>query len=148
MKSIAITLSVLVGLLTMNSSFAGANSLVGVWALEKSENPMPDGRVVSYCTGVHGYIIYTQEGFVSVALNCAPQGNGSEPADVSGRKFFYTGRYAFDGKTVTHTLLNASQPELIGMSFDRTVTNDGERLVLSGVNQGQTFSAHWKKVAR
>src|SRR5689334_1488528 len=86
-------------LLMTSTAFAASSPLVGTWALEKSENPMPDGSVVSYCTGVHGFIIYTEEGYVSVALNCAPQGNGSEPADISGRKFFYTGTYQYDGNT-------------------------------------------------
>ena len=127
-------------------TIASPNSLVGTWILEKSENPMPDGSVASYCTGVHGMIIYTAEGYVSVALNCAAQGDGVEPADISGRKFFYSGTFAFDGQSVTHTMLNASQPELIGSSFARKVTIDGDHLILSGNNQGQQFSAYWKRV--
>ncbi len=129
-------------------TFAATNGLVGTWILEKSDNPLPDGSVVPYCTGVHGMIIYTTEGYVSVALNCAAQGNGDEPADISGRKFFYAGTYKFDGKNVSHKMLNASQPELIGTSFTRRVSIDarGTRLILSGTNQGQEFSAHWKKV--
>ena len=102
--------------------------------------------MVPYCTGVHGFIIYTKEGYVSVALNCAPVGNGPEPADVSGRKFFYTGTYQYDGTKVTHQLLNASQPEMIGETATRQVTINGSELILTGTNQGQQFSAYWKKV--
>jgi hypothetical protein len=138
----------LLGLLAATPGLAASSPLVGTWILEKSENPMPDGSVVPYCTGVHGFVIYTEEGYVSVALNCAPEGQGPEPADISGRKFFYTGTYQFDGKTATHTLLNASQPELIGENITRTVTIQGSELILSGVNQGQTFSAYWKRVSR
>ena len=127
--------------------YAASSPLVGTWILEKSENPMPDGSLVSYCTGVHGLIIYTEDGYVSVALNCDPVGHGKEPADVSGRKFFYAGTYQFDGKKATHLMLNASQPELIGESFSRDVSINGSELVLTGVNQGQAFSAYWKKVS-
>lgn len=127
---------------------AAANPLVGTWILEKSENPMPDGTVVSYCTGVHGMIMYTTEGYVSVALNCAAEGNGNEPADISGRKFFYAGTYNYDGHRASHKMLNASQPELIGSSFSRKVTIKGDLLILSGVNQGQEFSAYWRRVRK
>ena len=130
-----------------NTGFCQTSPLVGTWILEHSDNPMPDGTVVPYCTGVHGLIIYTAEGYVAVALNCAPQGQGNEPADISGRKFFYAGKYSFDGVHVTHALLNASQPELIGTSFARKVSIEGNRLILSGNNQGQEFAAHWIKVA-
>ena len=129
-------------------SMGASNPLVGTWILEKSENPMPDGSVVSYCTGVHGMIIYTPEGYVSVALNCAEEGTGSEPADVSGSKFFYAGTYDFDGKSVTHKMLNSSQPELIGSGFARKVTIKGDHLILAGVNQGQEFAAYWVRVKK
>ena len=138
----------LLGLLLATPGFAATSPLVGTWVLEHSEDTLPDGSLVPYCTGVHGFVIYTEEGYVSVALNCAPQGQGTEPADISGRKFFYTGTYQFDGKTATHMLLNASQPELIGESVTRTVTIRGTELILAGVNQGQTFSAYWRRVSR
>jgi hypothetical protein len=123
-------------------------SMVGTWILERSDNPMPDGSVVPYCTGVHGMIIYTAEGFVSVALNCAATGNGNEPADISGRKFFYAGRYTVNGSRVTHHLANASQTELMGTSFTRDITINDNRLILSGQNQGQAFAAHWVRVEK
>jgi hypothetical protein len=132
-------------LLAANNGFAATSPLVGTWLLEKSENPMPDGSVVSYCTGVHGLIIYTEDGYVSVALNCAAKGNGKEPADVSGRKFFYAGTYQYDGTRVTHKILNSSQPELIGENISRDVSLKGTQLILTGLNQGQSFSAYWRK---
>jgi hypothetical protein len=138
----------LLALFASSPAIAATSPLVGTWVLEKSENPMPNGSVVSYCTGVHGFIIYTEEGIVSVALNCAPEGQGPEPADISGRKFFYTGTYQFDGRRAIHTLLNASQPELIGTSFTRAVTIRDSELILSGVNQGQVFSAVWRRLPR
>jgi hypothetical protein len=124
---------------------ADPTALVGTWILERSDNPLPDGSVVPYCTGVHGAIIYTREGYVSVALNCGPSQGHPEPADVSGRKFFYMGKYTFDGANVTHTLLNASQPELIGTAVTRSVRIDGSELILTGENQGQLFSATWRR---
>lgn len=139
---------VVLGLLATTPAFAASSPLVGTWILEKSENPMPDGSIVSYCTGVHGMIIYTEAGYVSVALNCAAVGNGPEPADISGRKFFYAGTYQFDGKVATHQMMNASQPELIGESFSREVTIQGAELILTGVNQGQKFSAYWRRVTQ
>ena len=138
----------LLGLLIATPGFAANSPLVGTWILEKSENPMPDGSLVSYCTGVHGLIIYTAEGYVSVALNCDPVGHGQEPADISGRKFFYAGLYHFDGVRAVHKMLNASQPELIGEVFTRDVTIRGSELILTGVNQGQKFSAFWRRASR
>ncbi len=146
MKIFKLMLPLLLSLFAIQG-FAKTSPLVGTWILEKSENPMPDGTIVSYCTGVQGMIIYTQEGYVSVALNCDPVGHGKEPADISGRKFFYAGTYEFDGKNVVHTMLNTSQPELIGNGFSREVTIKDTLLVLTGVNQGQTFSAYWRRVS-
>ncbi len=80
-----------------------------------------------------------------MALNCDPVGHGREPADLSGRKFFYSGTYKYDGKRATHKMLNASQPEMIGETFTRDVTIRGSELILTGVNQGQSFSAYWKR---
>lgn len=145
MKTIKVLL-VVTAMVGSLQGFGAGRSVVGTWILEKSDNPLPDGTVVPYCTGVHGMIIYTAEGYVSVSLNCGPKGEAAEPADISGRKFFYAGTYQFDGAQVTHNLLNASQENLIGSSFTRDVTIDGASLVLSGENQGQVFSAHWKKV--
>lgn len=146
MKKPVLSAAAILALMFQVPAFAGAPELVGTWILEKSENPMPDGSVVSYCTGVHGSITYTDEGRVSVSLNCAPEGKGSEPADISGRRFFYSGPYKYDGKFVTHTMQNASQAELIGQSFSREVTIDGDLLVLTGDNQGQKFSAYWRRL--
>jgi hypothetical protein len=146
MKIVNVLASIAV-VLFQTSSFAAASPLVGTWILEKSENPMPNGKLVSYCTGVHGIIIYTSDGYVSVSLNCDPVGRGKEPADVSGRKFFYAGTYQFDGTRATHLMLNASQPELIGETFSRFVTIRGSQLILTGMNQGQAFSAYWRRVS-
>lgn len=146
------SLLIMAGLTLLSTqSYSKPNaSIVGTWILEKSNNPLPDGSVVPYCTGVHGMIIYTAEGFVSVALNCGekPEGIETEPADISGRKFFYAGTYTFDGTRVTHTMLNASQPELIGKSFSRDVKLNKSKLILTGENQGQHFSAHWVRVRK
>lgn len=146
MSSLAVLFAVASAVMGSSRSMAAPASLVGTWILERSENPMPDGTVVPYCSGVHGLIIYTVEGYVSVALNCDPIGDGPEPADVSGRKFLYAGTYSFDGNQVTHHLSNASQPELIGTSFTRSVSIEGDQLILSGENQGQKFSAYWTRV--
>jgi hypothetical protein len=146
-KILSIIMASLASLQVSASDLADLNKqLAGVWILEKSENPMPNGAMVSYCTGVHGMIIYTSEGYVSVALNCAEKGNGEEPADVSGRKFFYAGKFAFDGSKVTYNIQNASDFDLIGTSIKRTVSISGNELILSGENHGQSFSAYWKKV--
>jgi hypothetical protein len=143
MKSLLIAASFAI---VATPAVASTSPLIGTWILEKSENPMPDGTLVPYCTGVHGLIIYTEEGYVSVALNCDAVGHGTEPADISGRKFFYAGTFTFDGHLAKHKMINASQPELIGSEFTRQVTIVGNELILTGVNQGQQFSAYWKKV--
>src|SRR4051812_10146091 len=146
MKNKTCCLFALALLFNVSQALAAPSPLVGTWVLEKSEDPMPDGSTVPYCTGEHGYIIYTAEGYVSVALNCDPTGHGHEPADISGRRFFYAGTYEFDGTRAKHKMLNASQPELIGEVFTRDVTIQGSLLILTGVNQGQHFPASWRRV--
>jgi hypothetical protein len=139
-------------LITQPQAFADVtpqgSQIVGTWILEKSNNPLPSGEVVPYCTGLHGMIIYSEDGFVSVSINCAPTGVGKEPADISDRRFFYAGTYDYDGQNVVHNLHNASQTNLIGTSFKREVKLEDDLLILSGHNQGQEFSAHWRRVAK
>jgi hypothetical protein len=121
--------------------------LIGVWILEESENYMPNGEVVPYCTGSHGMIIYTKEGIVSVALNCGEVEEGTiEPANSTGRKLSYAGRFSFDGSDVTHHIMNASEPSMIGSEFTRRVELNGQRLSLSGEIRGQRFTARWIKL--
>lgn len=132
--------------LTNATGFANNQPLVGTWILERSDNPQPDGSVVPYCAGVHGMAIYTPEGYVTVSINCGPRQQVNEPADISGRMFFYAGVYRYNGRQVEHLLMNASEPKLIGEKVIRTVTIRGNQLILSGVNQGQVFSAFWRKV--
>src|SRR6185437_7029769 len=141
--TILAVLSFAVATFGRTTKYSGSD-LVGVWRLIQSEDPMPNGTIVPYCNGVHGYIIYTPDGHVSVALNCGPRANKVEPADVSGRMYFYTGTYRVSGNTVTHYIENASDTQLIGDSVTRNIELHGDTLELSGLSQGQKFSATWQ----
>ena len=83
---------------------------------------------------------------MSVSLNCGPKELEKEPADISGRKFFYAGTYDIKDGKITHYLMNASDVHLIGKGFSRELNLKGDELILTGENQGQKFSAYWKKV--
>jgi hypothetical protein len=145
-------LSLLASLTLANTAFASplqtitATDLVGTWILVDSLNPNSTGPDEPYCNGVHGKIIYTADGYVSVSLNCGPRLKASEPADISGRKFFYSGKFSLEGSQVTHHLDNASDVNLIGTDTVREASLDGPLLTLKGVNQGRTFTAVWRKV--
>jgi hypothetical protein len=122
------------------------SDLVGVWMLMHSEDEMADGSKVPYCNGANGYIIYTPERFVSVALNCGPRSQPTEPADVTGRKFFYLGSYSIQGTQISHVLENASEESSIGSTALRDAHFENGNLVLTGVSHGQKFQATWEKM--
>ena len=120
-----------------------SNPLVGTWRLVSWENRSAvDGRV-SYPLGrdVVGYIMYGDDGYVSVATMRSDRakfatedllgGEAQERAQAAGTYVSYCGRHEFRGDTVIHRVELSLFPNWVGVAHERLVEAKGNRLTLS-----------------
>lgn len=116
-----------------------SNPLVGSWRLVSWENRSADGTV-TYPLGRHavGLIIYTADGYMSVAIMCADRGpfaagdllrgTSEEKARAAETYVSYCGRYEFRGDSVIHHVELSLFPNWSGVDQERLVEVTGDRL--------------------
>ena len=119
-----------------------SNPLIGTWRLVSWENRSLDGRI-SYPLGKDavGYIMYNQDGYMSVAIMRPERvkfaagdllsGSPEERARAAGTYVSYCGRYEFRGETVVHHVELSLFPNWVGVEQERLVELRGNRLTLS-----------------
>ena len=120
-----------------------SNPLVGTWRLISWEIRSVDGQKISYPLGKDavGYIIYTQDGYMSVAISRPNRqeftagdllgGSAEEKAQAASTYVSYCGRYEFHGATVSHYVEVSLFPNWVGVEQERLVEFKGNRLSLS-----------------
>ena len=138
-----------------------SNPLIGTWRLISWENRGADGQI-SYPLGkdAMGYIMYTQDGYMFVAIMGSDRGrfdtgdllSGSteEKAQAAGTYVSYCGRYEFRGDTIVHHVELSLFPNWVGVDQERLVEVKGNRLTLSTrpmLLGGMQRTAHlvWKR---
>ena len=137
------------------------NPFVGTWALVSFEVRSANG-VVTYPFGhdVRGYIIYSQDGYMSVAFMSAGRANcKSEDVRASSVEekvsaidtyFSYCGKYELRGDKVVHHIEVSVFPNWTGRDQERIYRFEGDRLILSTpplLIEGVEQTAHlsWKR---
>jgi hypothetical protein len=121
--------------------------LVGVWTLERFVVHRADGEDFVWPGRQSGTLIYTDDGYVSVAQNRDPLPDPT-PEGRARESNFYTGTYVLDLEhgRVVHTPLQSSAPGIIGVPAERAVTMDAEgRLWLSGVGLKERVTLVWRR---
>jgi hypothetical protein len=138
-----------------------SNPLVGTWRLISWENRTVDGEI-SHPLGENasGYIAYTDDGYVFVAIMSPARvpfvagdllsGSRAEKASAAETYVSYCGRYDFRGDTVTHHVELSLFPNWVGVAQERLVKTSGDRLVLSTrplLLEGRQQTAHllWER---
>ena len=119
------------------------NPLIGTWRLISWQNrSLLDGEV-SYPLGKDavGYIMYGQDGYMSVAIMRPDRpkfaagdllsGGAEERARAAGTYVSYCGRYEFRADTVVHRVELSLFPNWVGVEQERLVEVKGDRLTLS-----------------
>ncbi len=123
--------------------------LIGVWTLEDFIIHRENGELFTWPGKQNGTLIYTDNGYISVAQNREPLPNPSE-ADKKRVSNFYTAQYKLDleNNRVYHTALQSSVPSIIGSTMERYVEllPDG-RLKLSGLGLKERVTLIWSKVS-
>jgi hypothetical protein len=120
-----------------------SNPLIGTWRLISWQNrSLLDGEV-SYPLGKDavGYIMYGQDGYMSVAILSPDRpkfvagdllsGGAEERARAVGTYVSYCGQYEFLGDTVVHRVELSLFPNWVGVEQERLVEVEGDRLTLS-----------------
>ncbi len=122
--------------------------LVGVWSLDEFIVHRESGELFKWPGEQNGTLIYTANGFVSVAQNREPLPNPTEE-DKKRESNFYTANYELDldNNRVFHTGLQSSVASVIGERMAREVKllPDG-RLWLSGKGLKERVTLVWSKI--
>lgn len=122
--------------------------LVGVWKLEEFIVHRESGEDFIWPGEQSGTLIYTENGYVSVAQNRQPLPNPTAE-DRARTSNFYTGTYEaqLERGLVVHTPLQSSVASIIGVAAPRQVKlgSDG-RLWLSGVGLKESVTLVWRRV--
>ncbi len=119
-----------------------ANPIVGTWRLVSFEIRASDGRVsYPYGPDATGYIIYGEDGYMSVAIAAAGRpnfdagdllgGSAEEQAETARTYISYCGAYEVRDATVVHLVRMSLFPNWVGTEQERFYELEGDRLHLS-----------------
>jgi hypothetical protein len=117
------------------------NVLTGSWTLVEYTSTDQDGVVTRpFGTNLHGLLVYTPEGYMSVqimksirpnfALNDLFSGTTEERAAATASYIAYAGRYTLAAEQVTHHVELSLFPNWVGDDQVRYWTVEGEYLTL------------------
>lgn len=122
------------------------NPLAGTWRLKSFHYQTSDGRVVyPYGRDVAGYIVYTDDGHVSVIIESVDRprqadvgedyrgGTVQEKASAYDGYLSYAGTYETDGRQVVHHVEVCLFPNWIGTDLVRYPEIKGRTLTLRTV---------------
>jgi len=120
----------------------GQERFVGTWRLLSCEFRAADGQVsYPYGPDLAGYIMYGEDGYMSVALMSANRpkfavgdirgGTTEEKVAAAETYISYCGRYEIQGDKVIHHIEVSFFPNWIGVDQERFFEFDGDTLRLS-----------------
>ena len=137
-------------------------SFIGSWRLVSFElRGEGDQAIYPYGEDPKGYIIYAEDGHMSVAFMPAgrpdfssddlAKGTVEEKAAAAGSYSSYCGRYTISKDTVTHHVEVSLFPNWVRVDQERRYAFDGDRLTLSTPPMqvgGQELVGHliWERV--
>lgn len=114
--------------------------LIGVWRLVAFEAEDADGVITKpYGDAPEGRIVYTAGGIMSAHLGAGDRPAFADLGDTNADRalgalkghFSYSGRWRLDGNRVIHTVDMSISPDWVGLDKVRTVTFDGDEIVLT-----------------
>lgn len=125
------------------------DNFVGTYKLESFEIEETSGKKRSWGKDVHGLLIYTSDGHMSVSINKAVENKAdNDSKNIFDSILFYSGTYAVEGDVITHKVTEASNPQRIGKDMIRYAKTEGSRVTLSSPKESfGTAHLVWKRVS-
>lgn len=120
----------------------------GTYKLESFEIEEGSGHRRPWGKDVHGLLIYTADGYMSVSINKAVETKSdNDSKNIFDSILFYSGTYQSDGGTITHQVTQASNPQRIGKTLMRYANIEGDKVTLSSPKESFGI-AHltWKRI--
>ncbi len=119
-----------------------SQSVVGTWRLQRWETHHPDGRITwPLGPDAVGYLFYTPDGYMSVAMMQANRpafaeedllgGTPEEKAAAASSYVTYCGRYEVGDGTVIHHVDLSLFPNWVGVDQERFVEVKGDELTIT-----------------
>ncbi len=119
-----------------------SQSVVGTWHLQRWETHHPDGRITwPLGPDAVGYLFYTPDGYMSVAMMQANRpafaegdllgGTPEEKAAAASSYVTYCGRYEVGDGTVIHHVDVSLFPNWVGVDQERFVEVKGDELTIT-----------------
>jgi hypothetical protein len=120
--------------------------LIGTWKIISWESLRPDGQVLNIWMGLHptGLLIYQPNGYFALQFMADPRPTFAQnpattapPYDEFRNAFFgyyaYWGTYTVNanGTGVVHNVQGSQRPPAVGQKFQRSVSIDGTKLVIT-----------------
>lgn len=128
----------------------GKGRFVGTYKLESFEIEEHSGHKRPWGKDVHGLLIYTADGYMSVSINKAVEAKSdNESKNIFDSILFYSGTYQVDEGTITHQVTQASNPQRIGKTLLRYANVEGDKVALSSPKESfGTAHLTWKRIVR
>lgn len=131
----------------MNTNVLNISNIVGVWSLESFTIVDGNNNTKNWGKNVHGLLIYTNSGHMSVSMNRDMESTGNEFKDIYDAGLLYSGSFKIDGNTIIHKVTEASNPQRIGKDQTRYAKLDNGILVLSSPKESfGTAHLTWKRL--
>lgn len=125
------------------------SDICGTWKLESFQIKAHDNQISAWGRDVHGLLIYTESGHMSVSINKSVEKDAdlSEIENIFDSILFYSGTYRFEGDTICHRVTNASNPSRIGKDMVRYPELNSNTLTLTSPEDsfGQAILT-WRRV--
>jgi hypothetical protein len=131
-------------------AWVGIANFAGTYKLESFEIEENSGYRRPWGKDVHGLLIYTADGYMSVSINKAVETNSeNDSKNIFDSILFYSGTYKADEGTIAHQVTQASNPQRIGKTLLRYANVDGDKVTLSSPREFFGI-AHltWKRIAK
>lgn len=130
-------------------AWMGKVNIVGTYKLESFEIEEISGHRRPWGKDVHGLLIYTADGHMSVSINKAIETKSdNDSKNIFDSILFYSGTYQVSEGTITHQVSQASNPQRIGKTLLRFASVDGDTVTLSSPKESFGV-AHltWKRIS-
>jgi hypothetical protein len=127
----------------------GVDKFVGTYKLESFEIEETSGLKRSWGKDVHGLLIYTTDGYMSVNINKALEDKSeNESKNIFDSILCYSGTYTVEGDVITHRVTEASNPQRIGKELIRYAKTEGFRVTLSSPKESfGTAYLVWQRIS-